>query len=220
VLAFNEDRDFNNRYRVAEHSAAGVCWVDIYKESVDLENGYVCGIPVIDKLSYKKPRVFFSDSNISVMHGSKRGIQATYGNRVYEYDYYFSGWLGKRFAKYVKRTGKKILTIKTSKLATCKNGSYQKICDREFQCGFNDVFGGSALKANIDQSRRINNNYKWFDDNGLENPKSLIFSDLYLSCHERNMDFDISKKAYSIIDDMAEIDMLEKQKNYNKIIKE
>ena len=211
MLAFNDDRDFDNRYRVAEHSAAGVCWVDIYKESVDLNKGYICGIPIIDKSSYKKPRVFFSDSNISVMHGSKRGIQATHGNRVSEYDYYFSRWLGKRFAKYVKRTGKKILVIKTSKEATCRHGNYQNICNLEFQCGFDSVFGGRDLRTSIDQKWCNNDNYNGLDDRHLENPKCLVFSDLYLSCHEQELEIEIASKAYSIIEDLARIDMLEKQ---------
>ena len=209
MLAFNEDRDFNNRYRVAEHSAAGVCWVDIYKESVDLNKGYICGIPVIHKLSYKKPRVFFSDSNISVMHGSKRGIQASHGNRVSEYNYYFSYWLGKRFAKHVKRTGKKIIAIKTMKEASCKHDRYQGICNDRFQRGFNDVFDSYNLKAFIVQSCIIDCNYK---GQNARWDKALIFSDLYLSCHEENMDFKIKRKARDIIHDMVEIDMFEKQK--------
>jgi len=212
VLAFDTEEDRGDHYGVFEKSFAGWVFVRLYKSQIDLNKGYICGIPVIEKSSYKEPRISFSDSNISVMHGSKRGIQASHGNRVSEYDYYFSRWLGKRFAKYVKRTGKKILVIKTSKAAKCNHSTYKNICDREFQHGFDLEFGGSDLNTQTSQLWRNNDNYKGRCDRHLENPKCLIFSDLYLSCHERNMDFDISKKAYSIIDGMAEIDMLEKQK--------
>lgn len=212
MLEFYAEEDRGDHYGVFEQSYAGSCFVRLYKDQIDLDKGYICDIPVTEKLSYKNPRIYFSGSNISVLHGSKRGIQASHGNRVSEYDYYFSYWLGKRFAKYVKRTSKKILSINTSKEAPCNHRSYQDICDYEFQRGFDDVFDSYNLTAKIIQKSIVDCNYKGRD---AYLDKAVIFSDLYLCCFNKDMDSDILSETSTIMNDMAEIDMLEKQKDLN-----
>tara|TARA_R110002126_G_scaffold98741_2_gene229768 strand:- start:1 stop:639 length:639 start_codon:yes stop_codon:yes gene_type:complete len=209
MLAFNTEEDRGDHYGVFEQSYAGSCFLRLRKDQIDLDKGYVRGVPVVEKSTYKNPRIFFSDSNISVMHGSKRGIQASHGNRVSEYEYHFSYWLGKRFGKYVKKTNKKILVIKTTKEASCHHRRYQDICNDEFQRGFNDAFGNYCLKGIISQGSAVKSNYK---GNDATWDKALVYSDLYLYCHEEGMTFEDISPIHEMIRSMKSIDVIEKQK--------
>ena len=212
MLSFYTQEDRGDHYGVYENSYSGSCFVRLYKDQIDLDNGYICGIPVVNKSTYKKPKIYFSDSNISVMHGSKRGIQASNGNRVSEYNYYFSRWLGNKFGKYVKRTGKKILVIKTTKEASCKHSRYQNICNDEFQYGFNKAIGKDNLKSKIMQKSEVDCNYK---GKNATYDKAIVYSDLYIYCYDDNATFNDMSPVYEIIRNMGSIDVLHKQKSRN-----
>jgi len=201
MLAFNTEEDRGDHYGVFEQSYAGWCFVRLHKDQIDLDNGYVCGIPVIEKSSYKEPRISFSDSNISVMHGSKRGIQASHGNRVYEYNYHFFDWLAKRFVNRVLGTGEKMVTIKASRNAFPGYCQADRICESNFTNLAESLIRESLL---INVEVRVTQGCVHYDDFGL------VYSDLYMFFYEEGQPFEFRRDLHKMVRDMEQADILEK----------
>lgn len=113
----------------------------------DLRPGWIGSTPIGNISDYKKALVYFEGTNFCPMRGSKRGIAAANGTRVYEYEYYFAYWLGARFAKFYQRTGKHYLFIKTNRILHERmQWNVHRSFLENFAYGFSSVLPGSKAE--------------------------------------------------------------------------
>ena len=154
------------------------------KRQVDMKKGWIAGVPVVHKSTYETPRVTIYDTDIAIMHGSRRGISRRHGDRVYEYEYYFCRWLGRRFAKHVNNGGKQIVRIKTSRDMVSDNMHQVETCCRsDFSHAFQRHSNNSGLSARILQGHT--EKYKG----------NVIYSDVYLICCSSESDLYIIEQS-------------------------
>lgn len=78
------------------------------KNECDLEKGWMGNCPIGIKSWYKEQPLSFGRSEVCPMRGSKLSIRyrqphSGWGVRVYEYDYYFAEWLGKKIGLYMSK---------------------------------------------------------------------------------------------------------------------
>jgi len=113
----------------------------------DIRPGWIGNTPIGNISDYKKAWVYFEGTDLCPMRGSKRGIAAANGTRVYEYEYYFAYWLGARFAKFYQRTGKHYLFINTKRPLHERMQWNAHHCFLEsFAYGFSSVLPGSKAE--------------------------------------------------------------------------
>ncbi len=170
----------------------------IGKDQIDMKRGWIAGVPIVHKSTYKMPFVTIYDTEIAIMQGSKRGISRRHGERVYEYDYYFCRWLGRRFAKHVNKGGKQIVRIKTSRAMVSDNcHQVEKCCRSDFYHAFSRASNNDGLNARILQGHTAK--YKG----------NVTFSDVYLICSYNE------SELYKLEESLIEADLLCKQKGRN-----
>jgi len=151
---FNHDQSFykSDFFWHCDHSGN----TRIHQNESDKKKGYIAGVPIIKKGAYKDDFMTlrnsdFEDTGFTIMRGSKASIKTRYGERVYEYDYHFFYWLGKRFAKHINKKGCKILEIKTKRYLNPSHRGIGSICDDNFNYGFYSNIEDKTLKARIVQ---------------------------------------------------------------------
>lgn len=80
---------------------------------------------------------YSDDSDICPMRGSKRGIELLEGSgRVHAYSYFMAEKAGRRFAKLCNATGKRFLSIRTSRDVDLGNSQCNRIVYEAFRRGF------------------------------------------------------------------------------------
>ena len=137
---------------------------------------------------YKDMPVYFENSNCCPMRGSKRGIAARNGNLRYEYNYFFAKWLGRRFAKFFKKTGKRYFFLNSVRKLNEQQWNVKSRFDHEFSSGFveeiKDYYGHEKVKI----LRVYNNGFPsklcFYTSYGLNDKKAKILENLlnnYLS---------------------------------------
>ena len=110
------------------------------------------GVVLLEGMEHK------ADSDICCMRGSKCGIaNLEFSGRVFAYDYYFARWAGRRFGSWSKRTGKRVLVIKSNKnRAEASHHAADGIIRQDFKEGFiegffgKDCFSQPDLRVSLD----------------------------------------------------------------------
>ena len=141
------------------------------------------GVPVQDH--------FGRDTGWKILRGSLLSRQLRGGDRarVYEYEYIFAQWLGRRFARRIKKGGPRVVVIKTKK-STCVFRPTNQVADcfiHSFRYGFSKEYVGSdASYKEYKESGCLEENAIYIAQSGFyeqnrSGASELKVGDLYLA---------------------------------------
>lgn len=122
--------------QICERTPYGNKTICVHKS--DIRPGWIGSVPIGNLSWYRDMPVYFYGTELCPLRGSKRGISLRNGERVYEYEYTFAEWMGKRFARRFKKTGQRYFFIKSKQeLAEKMQWNVYENFFHSFRYGFN-----------------------------------------------------------------------------------